>query len=200
MKVRLSLTGIVILALLLTVSGPAAAQQTFQQSDLQGDWSIYVYGGYDAYTETFFGNLNLNAAGGLMTGFGTWRGTDSFLVQGQLVIDAGGGVSGILRCEHSNWNLVFARMSQRKNEITGMAEGKRFYVLIRMVRYNGDVASLPGDEETPPDDTTPEETEPEDPPADDPPEDPPDSGGGTGGGGTVGDGSGSDDSGSGGQR
>ncbi len=169
MKLRLSLTGMVALALLLAIGGPAVAQQTFQQSDLQGDWSIFVYGGYDAYTESFYGNLNLNAAGGLMTGFGNWRGIDSFMIQGQLVLDAAGGVSGVLRCEHSNWNIMYARMSQRKNEITGMAEGKRFYVMVRMVRYNGDPASLPGDE-APPDDTTPEDTEPEDTPPDEEPE------------------------------
>ena len=175
MRFRRSLTGIMALALLLAISGPAAAQQTFEQSDLLGDWSLFVYGGYDAYTESFYGDLNLNAAGGLMTGFGKWRGIDSFMIQGQLVLDAAGGVSGILRCEHSNWNIVYARMSQRKNEITGMAEGKRFYVMIRMVRYNGDPAVLPGDDETPPDDTTPEEALPEETPPEDetPTEDPP---------------------------
>ncbi len=173
MKLHLSLTGMVALALLLAVGGPVAAQQTFQQSDLEGDWSIYVYGGYDSFTESFYGNLNLNAAGGLMTGFGTWRGVDSFMLQGQVVVDAGGGVSGILRCEHSNWNIIFARMGLRKNEISGMAEGKMSFVFIRMVRYNGEPALLPG-EETPPDGTTPEETQPEDPPkAEDPPEDDP---------------------------
>lgn len=171
MRLRLSLVGMVALALLLAFGGPVAAQQTFEQSDLQGDWSLYVYGGYDAYTEAFYGDLNLNAAGGLMTGFGKWRGIDSFMIQGQLVVDVAGGVSGILRCEHSNWNVLFARMSQRKNEISGMAEGKRFYVMFRMVRYNGDPATLPGDE-IPPEDTTPEDTTPEDtPPDDEQPED-----------------------------
>ena len=148
MKLRLSLTGMVVLALLLAVGGPAAAQQTFTQADLEGDWSLYVYGAYDAYTESFYGDLNLNSAGGLMTGFGYWRSVDSFMIQGQLVVDASGGVSGILQCEHSKWNIIFARMSQRKNEISGMAEGIRSYVMLRMVKYNSEPASLPGDDES----------------------------------------------------
>jgi hypothetical protein len=69
------------------------------------------------------------------------------MIQGQLVLDAAGGVSGILQCEHSKWNIIYARMSQRKTEISGMAEGLRSYVMIRMVKYNSEPASLPGDDE-----------------------------------------------------
>ncbi len=176
MKLRLSLTGMVVLALLLAVGGPVAAQQTFVQSDLEGDWSIYVYGAYDAYTESFYGDMNLSAAGGLLTGFGYWRSVDSWMLHGQLLLDASGGVSGILQCEHSKWQLIYARMSQRKNEISGMAEGKRSYVMIRLVKYNADPAALPGDDEAiddstddaaqGDDETAPEETE-EDEPEDD---------------------------------
>jgi hypothetical protein len=189
MKRRLLVMGVIGLAALFTLAGPARAQQTFGLSDLQGGWDVYVYGGYDAFTESFFGSMNLNEAGGLLSGMGYWRGTESFFINpSQLILNPGGDVSGTLRCEHVTWNLVYGRMSQRKTEITAMADGSRFFVLIRMVKSTGEAADDPDAVSPPPADETPEE---EDPPAEeeDPPAEEEDSGGSGGSGGSSGPGS-----------
>lgn len=167
MKKRLLVLGVIGLAALFTFAGPASAQQTFQLSDLAGGWDVYVYGGYDAFTESFYGSMNLNEAGGLLSGMGHWRGTESFfLAPSQLILNPGGDVTGTLRCEHSTWNLVYGRMNQRKTEITAMSEGKRFFVLIRMVKSTGEPADDPDAAPSPP---PVDDTQEEEPPAEDPP-------------------------------
>jgi len=180
MKRRLLALGVIGLAALFALAGPADAQQTFQLSDLAGGWDVYVYGGYDAYTESFFGSMNLNEAGGLLSGMGYWRGTESFFINpSQLILNPGGDVAGTLRCEHSTWHLVYGRMNQRKTEITAMAEGLRFFVLVRIVKSTGEPSDDPDAAPPPPVDDSPEE----DPPADDQPpndDDDPSSGGGSG--------------------
>ncbi len=135
------------LALVFSSAGPASAQQSFEQTDLEGSWIIYLYGAYETKTEHMFGNFYLNGGGTLANGSNTYRGTTGNFLAGQLGIDTNGLVSGFLQIETWAIRLDFirAQMDQSKTEVTGFVTGQWYPCLIRMVKASGE----PAGEETP---------------------------------------------------
>ena len=117
-----------------------AQAQTFSLSDLAGSWDIYVYGAYDSYTESAYGNLSLDQEGRVTGGSGTFRGSATGFSSGRVTLSAEGKVGGSISCSQVTWRIQSGRMNQRKSNLTMMATGARSYVLVRMVKSSGEPA------------------------------------------------------------
>ena len=133
---------IAILALTAVVPSPVLAQQ-FTQSDLSGDWAVFLYGAYETKTEHMFGVCRVNSLGMITTGTNTYRGIDNAFRGGQLTMSSEGVVTGniIIEAYRIEIEFLWSRMNQGKTEITGMVEGQWYAGLIRMVKANGTAAN-----------------------------------------------------------
>ena len=138
----------VLASVLLALAGPASAQQSFDLTDLEGSWAVYLYGAYETKTEHMFGVLYLNGYGTLTNGSATYRGNSGVFLAGQFQIDANGGVSGFFQIE--TWALrmdfIRAQMDQSKTAITGFVTGQWYPALVRMVKTSGEPAVEEGGE------------------------------------------------------
>ena len=150
MNKRLFTAFMVLAGMLLALAGPAPAQQSFDQTDLEGSWIIYLYGAYETKTEHMYGAFYLNGYGTLTTGSSTYRGHTGSFLAGQLQADANGAVSGYLQIE--TWALrmdfIRAQMDQSKTEVTGFVTGQWYPCLFRMIKASGEPAETGGGEES----------------------------------------------------
>ncbi|MBW1714186.1 MAG: hypothetical protein JRJ59_13715, partial [Deltaproteobacteria bacterium] len=110
-------------------------------ADLEGSWDVYFYGGYDTFTESATGSVTIT--GELTSGSGYYRGLATSFTGGTLLIAESGNVAGTLRCEQVEWFILRAWMNQCKTEITGMANGSRAPVIMRLIKTSGEPAEDP---------------------------------------------------------
>jgi|GEM_PF-2361546 len=140
-KLKDRFSSLILPALATVLILPAAAwAQTFSLSDLAGEWSIFVYGAYDAYTESAYGDLSLDQEGRVTGGTGLFRGSATAFRSGRVTLSAEGAAGGSITCSQVTWRILSGRMSQRKTNLTMIATGARSYVLIRLVKASGEPA------------------------------------------------------------
>lgn len=118
---------------------PGMAQEQFSQSDLSGDWVVFLYGAYETKTEHMYGICRINELGMITAGTNTYRGIENEFRGGQLTLAADGVVGGniILEAWRIEVKFLWSRMNMSKTEITGMVEGQWYAGLIRLVKANG---------------------------------------------------------------
>lgn len=137
---------IIVFVLLAAFASPpieVMAQEQFSQSDLTGDWVIFLYGAYETKTEHMYGVCRVNELGMITAGTNTYRGVDNDFRGGQLTISPEGVVSGnvIIEAWRIELRFLWSRMNMAKSEVTGMVEGQWYPGLIRMIKANGSAVS-----------------------------------------------------------
>ena len=126
--------------LILAFFAPSAqAQEQFSQSDLSGDWAVFLYGAYETKTEHMYGVCRINELGMITAGTNTYRGVVNEFRGGQLTLSPEGVITGniIIEAWRIEIKFLWSRMNLAKTEITGMVKGQWYAGLIRLIKANG---------------------------------------------------------------
>lgn len=122
MRRRLALIGFLGLAAGLVICGPALAV-SFENTDLDGNWSLNAFGAYDVKGILYYGTISLDDSG-FVTGSanGAYGWAEADYTGGGLSLNSTGQVSGVIRgrSAHGSFeiSLKLGWMDLTKNEIT----------------------------------------------------------------------------------